>query len=345
MKQKFKLVLLLLLTIPVILRAEEYDKKIHRDFPKSQITALNITNKFGTIEIRDSGGDLVTVDASVTVKDLSESKARQLLDMINIDIRKNGGLVEVETIIENNFRTKGNFTINYKINIPKDRDLTVNNKYGNLVLTDLEGKGHFTIAYGNMTAGNINYAGNSPVWLDLSYGKADIGSINNLKGLVNYSKVFVGIAGKMELETKYSGLDVKKMSDLQLESKYDGIRIGEISGISANSKYTNYNIEKLNHHLVLDTEYGSVRIDQVGPNFSTIDIKNSYGGITIGLNGLDYRLDAECEYCDVKYPADRFKGNRMKENQHFRVDGTVGSAASGKNIVIRSRYGGINLLK
>jgi hypothetical protein len=343
MKRKFKLLLLLLLTIPVILLAEEYDKKVHRDFPKSQITALNITNKFGTIEIRDSGGDLVTVDARVTVKDVSESKARQLLGMINIDIRKNGGLLEVETIIEDNFKTKGNFTIDYKINIPKDRDLTVNNKFGNFVMPDLEGKGHFTIAYGNMTAGNIKPSGNSAVWLDLSYGKADIGSVNNLNGPVKYSKVFIGTAGKIELETKYSGLDVKKMAELHLDSKYDGIRIGEISDISANSKYTNYNIEKLSRSIILETAYGSVRIDQVGPDFKTIEITNSYGGITIGLNGLDYRIDAECEYCDVKYPANRFKGNRIKENQEFRVNGTVGNDPSGKNVVIRSRYGGINL--
>ncbi|MGV8139325.1 MAG: hypothetical protein AB2L20_29370 [Mangrovibacterium sp.] len=345
MKRKFKLLLLLFLALPVMLPAEEYDKKVHRDFPKSQITALSMINKFGSVEIRDTGGDVVTVDAKVTVKDVSESKARQLLDLIMINIGTNGGLLEVETIIKDDFRSKGNFTIDYKINIPKDRDLTVNNKYGNLVLTDLEGHGHFTIAYGNMTAGNINPKDNSPVWLDLSYGKADLGSVTNLKGLIKYSKVFAGTGGKMELETKYSGLDVKKMNDLQLESKYDGIRIGEISTISANSKYTNYTVERLSRQLILDSEYGSVRIDEVTPDFSAINITNSYGGVTIGLNGLDYRLDAECEYCDVKYPGERFKGNRIKENQNLRINGTVGSVASGKNIVIRSRYGGINLIK
>lgn len=345
MKRKFNLLLLLLLTLPVMLHAEIYDKKVHRDFPKSEITALDITNKFGTIEIRDSGGNLVTVDAVVTVKDVSENRAAQLFEMIDIEIRKNGSILEVETVIEDNFKMKGNFTINYKINIPRDRNLTVNNKYGNLVLADLEGKGHFTVAYGNMTGGNLKSPGNSPMWLDLSYGKADIGSINNLNGLVKYSKVFIGTAVKMELETKYSGLEVKKINDLQLESKYDGIRIGEISGILANSKYSNYTIEKLNHHLVLDTEYGSVRIDQVDPDFSKIEITNSYGGITIGMNGLNYQLDAECEYCDVKFPSDRFKGNRLNENQRVRVYGTIGSVTSGKTILIRSRYGGINLLK
>lgn len=345
MKPTFKVLLGLLLVAPLMTHAEEVTKRVHRGFTRSQITALDISNKFGTIKIHDSGGDSVTVDARVTIKDVNESKGRQLLDQININIRRNGGLLEAETVIADNFRGRGNFTIDYRINIPKDRDLTVTNKFGNVVLPDLEAKGHFTVAYGNITAGNLKSPKGSAIWLELSYGKADIGSLNRSKGLVKYSKVFIGETGNMELETKYSGLDVKKINDLQLESKYDGISIGEISDISANSKYTNYNIERLNRNINLDTEYGSVRIDEVNPNFSSIDITNSYGGITIGLSGISYQIDAECDYCDVEYPQDRFKGNRSKENHRFSLNGTVGTVSTGKRVVIRSRYGGINLQK
>ena len=343
MKPKFKLLITFLIAIPFVVQAEEVTKRIHRGFSKSQITALDISNKFGVIEIRDSGSDSVTVDALVTIRNVSESKGRELLERITINIRRTGGLLAAETVISDNFSTKGNFSIDYRVNIPKDRDLTVANKFGNVVLPDLEGKGRFTIAYGNITAGNLKSPEASGIWLDLSYGKADIGSLNRCKGIVKYSKVFVGNAGAIEVETKYSGLDVKQLDHLQLESKYDGIRIGEISDISANSKYTNYNIEKLNRNIRLNTEYGSVRIDKVDPGFSMIDITNSYGGITIGLNGISYGIEADCNYCDVKYPEDRFKGNRSKESHRVSLDGNVGAASSGKNVVIRSQYGGISL--
>ncbi|MGD9558333.1 MAG: hypothetical protein AB7V25_15010 [Mangrovibacterium sp.] len=345
MKEKFNLLLLFCLLVPFLAHAADYDKKIHRDFPESQISALNITNKFGTIEIRDSGGNLVTVDATVTVRDANESRAQALLNKINIEIGKNGSVLEVTTVIEENFNTKGNFSIDYKINIPKNKDLTVNNKFGNLVMADLGGKGNFTIAYGNLTAGSLNPPADAPVWLDLSYGKADIGSASRMNGLIKYSKLFMESGGTMELETKYSGLNIRKMENMKLESKYDGVDIGEAGAITANSKYTNYGLEKLNHSLSLQTGYGSVRIDQVSPGFSTIRITNSYGGITIGLGTQDYQLDAECEYCDIKYPADRFKGNRARENQSVRVNGQIGGTTPGKQVMIRSRYGGINLLK
>ncbi len=345
MTRKFKLLFIALLTLPVALHAEEITKKLHRAYAKSQIAALDMVSKFGNIEIRDEGGDSVTVDARVTVKDVSGTKARQLLDMIGISIRKNGNLLEVETIIQEKFKTGGNFNIDYRINIPKDRDLTINQKFGNVVLADRTGKGSFTIAYGNLTAGNLNNPASSPLWLDLSYGKADIGSMNQLKAIVKYSKVFAGTAGKVELESKYSGLDIKRTGDLQLNSKYDGIRLGEISGLTATSKYTNYTIEKLNRYIILDTEYGSVRIDEVSPEFTKVEINNSYGGINIGMSNLDYYLDASCNYCDVKYPAERFRGNRSKENQNTEVKGNVGNASSGKTVLLRSRYGSINLTR
>jgi len=209
-------------------------------------------------------------------------------------------------------------------------------------LQDLTGEGNFTIGYGNLTAGNMNSSAGSPFWLDLSYGKADIGSLNKMKGLVKYSKIFVGTAGSMEMDTKYSGLDVRKLGELKLESRYDGISVDEIATIFAGSKYTNYNIGKLGKSMVLNTEYGSVRIDQVDPGFSGIEITNSYGGITIGLNNADYLLDAQCDYCDIKYPDGRFRGNRIRENHSFSLQGTIGSG-NGKKVTIRSRYGGINL--
>ena len=345
MNTKFKIFLIFLVLVQVSAHAEKYKKKIYQGYLKSQVTALNISNKFGNIEINDLGGDSVTLEAVVSVDDVTESKARQILDQINIHIEKNGGQIDAETVITDNFKTKGNFSINYKINIPKDKNLSVSNKFGNVVMSDLIGKGRFEIAYGNLTAGNLESPANTNIWLDLSYGKGDIGSVNKMNGEIKYSKLYIGNAGNMDLESKYSGLNADRINDLHLDSKYDGISIDEISGISSVSKYTNYTFGKLFKKMVIDTEYGSIRVNEVSPNFEDIEINNSYGGITVGLNGKSYMLDAECDYCDIKYPSEQFKGNRIKNSHVLQVKGSVGSGSSGKKVYIRSRYGGINLNK
>ena len=63
--------------------------------------------------------------------------------------------------------------------------------------------------------------------------------------------------------------------------------------------------------------------------------------INIGLNNLNYQLQADCNYCEVKYPKERYKDNKINDNQRFSLDGNVGSV--GGSVSITSKYGGVKL--
>jgi hypothetical protein len=342
MKVKFKILLTLLAFLPFGLQAAEYSKAVHQGYSKSLITALNVSNKFGTIEINDFGGDSVTVDVTITVETNSEGRAQQLMNLIDINISRSGGLLNAQTEINNDFKSKQNFSIDYKINIPKDRALTVRNKFGNVAVQALDAPGNFEISYGNLTAGTLNSPANG-VHLELAYGKADIESSNKMTGEIKYSKLFLGQAGDLTLESAYSGINVDELQSLDLESKYDGVKLGRVGKVDAESKYTNYKLEELTGQLDIETAYGSVSIAKVSPDFKSINVINTYGGVSLGMDGLSYLIDAECDYCDVKYPADKFQGNRIKENASLKVQGNIGSPNGSQKVVIRSRYGGIKL--
>jgi len=344
MKLKFKILILILGLSLTAAQAAEYTRNEHASYLKSQVQALDITNKFGTITINDFGGDSVVVDVVISIENTNEKKAEALLNEIRINMRRVGHVLTLQTVINDDFKTKGNFSIDYTINIPADRDLTVTNKFGNLVLNNLNAKGTFDLGYGNMNAGKLEAPGGSKINLTIAYGKADIESVNHLQAEVKYSKIFIGEAQSIQAESKYSGLNIKRMGELVLESKYDGLNVDEIATLKANSKYTNYSIEKLQKSLVLDTQYGSVRISDVAENFDNIEVTNSYGGIELGLNQANYQIDAACDYCDIKYPETEFEGNREKRDHSFSLQGMIGSQ-SNKKVVIKSRYGGIKLMK
>jgi hypothetical protein len=321
---------------------EEYSKIIKTAWVKSSVTALKVTNKFGEIKINDLGGDSVTIKVVVTIDNSSESKAKDLMDKIQIEFQKTGGLTSAETIIEDNFKSKQSFTIDYLINIPKDRDLDINNRYGNVVINDLEAKGNFNVSYGNLTAGRLKATAGSPVYVELSYGQADIESVNDARMVFKYSKLYIEEVGQLKLESKYSGsTNLHKVNSLQIDSKYDAINIDEIGKLVSVSKYSNFKIGLLKENFNLDTGYGSVIISKVDPKFDEIKITNSYGGINIGLNDLNYKLRAECSYCDVDYPNERFKGDKIRDNQRFSLDGNIGTG--GGSVSINSRYGGVKL--
>ncbi|WP_159516958.1 hypothetical protein [Sunxiuqinia indica] len=342
MKLKFKLLFLFFGLLYLSAQADEYTREEHSAYLKSVINSLDITNKFGTITINDFGGDSIIVDALITVENSNEGKAEYLLDQIEIKINRVGSLLKVETEIKDDFKTKRNFSIDYTINIPADRNLTVANKFGDVVINKLNANGKFNISYGNISTGDLLAPENSKINMEIAYGKADIESVNHLQTEIRYSKLFIGQALSMYADSKYSGLNIEEIDALTLESKYDGVSIEEINSLKADSKYTNYDIEKLGKSLVLDTQYGSVQIDKVADTFENIDITNNYGGIEIGLDEAEYYLNASCDYCDVKYPEEKFVGNREKEDHRFSVLGNIGNATKAK-VTIKSRYGGIKL--
>ena len=343
MKSKFSLTFALLILSTMLVGAvgAEYTKNIRKAWAKNSVKALTVTNKFGEIKINDMGGDSVTIKVVITIDNSSQSKAKDMMDMIQIEFAKSGGMVSAETIIEDNFKSKQSFTIDYLINIPKDRDLNVTNRYGNVIVNDLEAKGTFNISYGNLTAGKLKAPSGDPVNIVVNYGKADIETINNATMEFKYSKLYAGEIDQLVLDMKYSSLNLHKIKNLTLDSKYDGINIDEIDNLKSVSKYTNYKIGYLSQSFDLDTGYGSVRIDKVDSKFKDIRIVNSYGGINIGLNDLSYQLKADCSYCDVNYPSNRYKGDRIRDNQRFSLDGNVGTG--GGSVSINSRYGGVKL--
>lgn len=343
MKSKFSLSLALLIISGMLVQATgtEYTKNIRKGWAKSGVTELKVSNKFGEVKINDTGGDSVTIKVVVTIDNTSSGKAKALMDKISVSFDKSGGLVSAETEIEDGFRNNETFTIDYLVNIPKDRDLNITNKYGNVIVNELDAKGYFEVSYGSMTAGNMKAPAGTPVKLILNYGKANLESINEADMELKYSQMVADEIDQLVLDTKYSTVTMHKNVNLTLDSKYDGINIDELGKLKSISKYTNYKIGVLNESFDLDTGYGSVRINKVSEKFNRIRIENSYGGINIALNDLNYKLQAECSYCDVKYPENRYKGNRIKENNSFNLEGNIG--AGGGSVSINSRYGGIKL--
>lgn len=343
MKSIFNLTLAILLfsTLFVNATGAEFSKQYRKGWQKNEISGIYISNKFGEVKVNDSGGDSVTIKVLITIDNTSEAKAKDMMKKIHISIQKDGNILNGITEIEDGFKGNNTFSIDYLVSAPKDKNLFITNKYGNVVINDLYANGSFDVSYGSMTAGELHTPAGSPIKINIAYGKATLKTINDADMEIKYSKLYADEINRVVLDSKYSTINLGKASSMTLGSKYDGINIDEIEKLKSISKYTNYKIGTLTESLDLDTGYGSVRIEKVGSKFDKIRITNSYGGIKIGLNELNYKLKADCSYCDVKYPTDRYKGNKIRENTKFSLDGTVGSG--GGSVLIESRYGEVKL--
>ena len=350
MKSKCSLFLALLLAGALFSQAQTSTegnvKKFHQAWEASTVETLEIINKFGDIKVNNGSSNQVTVDVVVTVDDRNSSDAQKLLSDISVGFSKTGDVAKAETSIRENFRTKVKFSIDYSVNIPSDKNLTITNKFGNTFINELLAKGTFNIGYGNITANKLDGTGKGNVTLNLEYGKGDLGETGDATMNVSYSKLFLKKGKKLTLNTKYSGLKLGRTDEVVINSKYDGFEMEEVGSMTADMKYTSVNLSKLNKKFILSSGYGGIKVDEVASDFELIEITSSFGQISLGIDeSASYKVKAECEFCEIEYPKEKFKGNSEKSDFTKKIDGSVGEGSMKGRVSVKSKYGKIELAR
>ncbi|MBT6997850.1 MAG: hypothetical protein HN778_06345 [Prolixibacteraceae bacterium] len=344
MKFKIFAVLFILgaLTTGIKAIAEEKTKEYNESWPASGVQTLEVVNKFGEVKVNNDGGDQITIDVVITVEAPNEKKANDLLEQIEVNFSKNGGIVKAQTKITSDFKSRQKFSIDYTINVPSDKNLNITNKYGNTIVNELNANGDFDIRYGNFTANILDAPENGKMDIYLAYGKSNVSLATDLKVKVSYSTMNFSEIKNLELESKYSVINIEEGGSVLAESKYDTFNFEEVQSVSSTTKYSHFKIEELKKSLKIDAGYGGIRVDEVGSDFESISITNSYGQIKLGLDDKSYSLDASCNYCGVSYNEDDFSGDKIKEKHTQIVKGKVGTG-NGGTVYVRSRYGEIKL--
>ncbi len=339
--QNFNLVILFLMFLSLQVQAERTTKKIYKSFPLNQVAKLELTNKYGNIQMVDNRKDSVVISVEIWVEG-SGSRAQKLLDNINVNIDKEGNTVSASTEFRNDFNNSSQeFSIDYRVSIPADRDLSVTQKYGTVNMDNLTGKGIFDIKYGEIRAKNLL----SPqLTMDLAYSKASIDATRDFSLTIKYSKLSLIKGEDLKVDSKYSVLNIGDCKEVTLDSKYDDVKSKSISSLTANSMYTGYKVDRISSSLLLNNGYGDFSVSTVPANFKSIKVSSRYASIRLGIeSAASYRLDGNVRYCDLKHPNGKL--NRSKEDTSYEVHGTIGESDSPKSTVnIESSYGNVSLL-
>lgn len=345
MKPKVKYIAVLFFLVAMVCEANavaQKTKEYHEKWPVNSVQTLDISNRFGNVNVTHKGGSDVTVDVVVTVESSNERRAADLLEQITVSFSKTGSRVYAETHLSRGFRTNLQFSIDYEVNIPPDKNLNITNKYGNTFVNELKANGSFDIQYGNFNANLLNAPSDGKLELNLAYGKGGIENAGNMTVTVQYSTLNFGSFNDLNLNSKYNVINLDKANSVVADSKYDTFNFGKVGSLSAGTKYTQIRIDELSESLKIDAGYGGIKVGKVDSGFESISITNSYGQISLGLGNASYSLDASCNYCGISYPESSFTGDRISENQFRKVKGKVGNG-SGGTVFVESRYGQIRL--
>lgn len=351
MKKQYKIFLLLFL-IPFLGFCNDdfsysKQKKINKAYLVNSDAGINIDNSYGNIFVTTWNEDKIEIEVLIKVSGDSEKWVNQKLDAIDVNFIALKSMITAKTIFENSIsRNNGrnnSFEINYTIKIPKNGSVTLNNKYGNIIATDLFSSTDINCKYGKINLANLN--GNSNK-IQIGYcSKSTIEFLKNGSVTSKYSGLRMERVSKMDLISDYSDIEIVESSDVKYNSKYGSIKIDKVNSLDANGNYLTIDIGSVFNQLKLNTKYSNVSINAVQPKANNITIAAGYTGVNIGFQAnYSFDFNVTVKYADFKYDNELNVNSKEETNYTKTISGFYKKKGENR-ITVTSDYGNVKLYK
>lgn len=339
--------------LPFVFAQEKIGKEIQESYPVSDQTTLAIENKYGNIDIQNWNKKYVDVNVQILLEEVSEKRARELMDMITISYGTEGDKIYFKTEFDENFSKNlmrinngdKKFEVNYIVNMPHTVPVDILNKYGNVFVDRISAPSKIAVKYGKLKANNISSVNKEPMTeVILGYSEGTIEESSWLKVNIKYSKLEIEESKALIVLSKYSKLFLERGSSLVTESKYDTYVIGTLANFVGESAYSNYKFKSIGKKLRLETKYTDVKVGYMPASFESVKITNRYGSYYLGIEeGASYMIKGLAKYGGIHYP-DNARVNRFQESNELKVEGRIGSneEATAK-VYIDTKYGTVKL--
>lgn len=304
---------------------EEKRKTISKSYTVNSKDKLDISNQFGKVIVNTWDKNTIKVDVLIVANEATEGRAQELLNGVSVTESRQGNLISFKTTIERKSANswwarmggddddRKGVQINYTVYMPAKNPLSVTNKYGSTNLPRLDGPVSINNSYGSLSARGLNNPANQ---VKVTYGSARIEDFT--AGNINVS---------------YGSLSIEKAGRLNADVNKGGIKIGSLSGGG-----------------VLESKYGSVRIDELEKGIKDLAINASYGGVSLGINdGVDFGFDVTVSYGGFNYSDSRLNLTSSSDdddngwNSTKNYKGQYGKASPSK-IIIKTQYGGVKFM-
>ncbi|MFC2115816.1 hypothetical protein ACFLTU_05035 [Bacteroidota bacterium] len=353
--QKFKSILLLGVFLGISgiwVQAQEFTKEFHEEFDANENTTLTLQNKYGSIDVQNWDSQKIKIDVLVLVKNANSEKAEKLLSYIDVEFSSSDNSVKAITQIDdkfsrsNNLRNDNEFEINYTVQMPKEANLDLLNKYGHVIIDEVAGHAAIDVKYGKLTINKLSRGNVKPLnTVTLGYANgSSISECNWLKANIKYSGLSIEKAKAIVGYTSYMKLSIAEASSVVIEGKYDGYTFGKLTNLVINTSYSGIKVEELGKKLEADTRYTGCTIKYMPESFEGININSRYGTYKIGLDeAASYKLDGEAGYSKINYH-DTGKVSKIQENNSMKVFGNVGTSENPAAVVkVVTKYGNVSL--
>ncbi len=352
MKVKYNLSLLSLL-LPFILIASiiepTYDKEkvLNKSFTVADNNTLEVFNKYGTISVNTWEKDSITIEVVIKTSGNNEVAVEEKLDNILVDFEQTEDLVKAITSINNpnqkwSWKKKHNvnFTIDYVILMPINNNIILDNSYGDILITSINGTSTIRNDYGGIS---IDYLGSSSNKIFADYCKDISITYAETASLVcDYSDIHIEEIKNISVRSDYSNINITNGNRIAFNGDYSKLSVGKTKEIISDGSHSKLSIGSLEKSATIGVSYGYVKVKEFSSLTNNITISSKYSPVTIGLNKSNsFQFDLKVNYGSISIPEmDCTFENQIKEKTQIEYKGYYNTKSNTK-IVVKNNYGNI----
>lgn len=291
-------VILLAALIPFgVLAQFNESREFTRRYKVMPDTKVEISNKYGNVEINTWQKDSVVFEVKIKVEEKSLSKLEKTMAGIDFDFTNSAHFLIAKTIVnktsstiekellkfkETILQTEGNVEINYTVWMPEKCALNLDNKYGNIFISDFEGDCTISLANGNLKAHDFN----GKTEINLSFADATINKMNTAQLNTNYSEVDIDAVKKLIILSKQSTYEISEVSDLDINARRDKYRIRLVDKLNAEGSFSNFRISDLKDRIRFRSDYGDLNIENISAEFTSIYIETMSADVNLNFDPM-----------------------------------------------------------
>ena len=291
----------LLLLVPVFAGAQFSEtREFEKRFKIQAGTRIEITNKYGYVELNTWAKDSVCIKVVIKVEEKKLDKLEKTLDGIDFDFTNSPHYLIARTLVgetrnqlenelikfkETLLQTTGNVTIDYKVWLPDNHELRVENKFGDILMDDYAGVTNINLSNGKLRAKTFK----SKLNLDLNFADATLGNVVNGRINCNYSDIYIKESGQLRFDSKSSTIEILQTNRIDATSRRDKFRVRLIDQIEADGNFSSFRLGSLAKTAKLRTSFGEVEIENIDPKYENIYLEAR-------STNLDLYFDAESKF-------------------------------------------------
>jgi len=288
-------------------------KEIKQTHPLTNDGALYLENKYGDIYINGWEKDEIEIIVNIEASGKNDEKAEELLSLINSNIVATNKQVIIKSEISKKkpsffnkylgkidpFNSdKANTVINYTISLPKSAEIEIQNKYGDVIISDWNGKLKTSVEHGDIRIlDNISDSD-----LSITYGKLRANTLYKTSVFAKNASISIDISNHLKLDSNGSEITLDNIDNLELNSNKDNIEVTQLNTVFGTVKYSTIVFNNVSKKVNLDLNLAELRLLKLNTENPKLTINQRSSEVYINISETNFKFDAQLEQGVLRIP-------------------------------------------